>query len=136
MDVNLLVGLLQEKLRSEAGDGIEIRADLAPDLWTVSADSQSLERVLQNLVLNGQEAMPEGGTLAIQTENVQVTEEDCAAMDEAQAGAFVRITVRDSGTGMPADVLERIFEPFFSTKETGPGRGPGPVHHSRHHQAT
>jgi len=88
-------------------------------------DIGNVEQVIMNLVTNARDAMPDGGTLSLQTETVLLDEEQCHAMPQARAGAFVRLSVSDTGTGMEPEVLERIAEPFFSTKEAGLGTGLG-----------
>jgi len=105
------------------GEDIGISTSLAPDLWMVYADKGSMEEVLMNLSVNARDAMPKGGKLTIKTENVIVDEVYCENSPEARPGEFVCISVEDSGTGMDKETIERIFEPFFSTK--GPGRGTG-----------
>jgi len=112
------VGMLARLLR----DDIELVFVPAQDLGLVRADSYQIEQVLLNLVLNAQDAMPTGGRLAIETENIQV---GYPAPDEVEPGPYVQITVRDNGHGMDSDLQSRIFEPFFTTKKAGEGTGLG-----------
>jgi len=105
------------------GEDIAVETRLDPDLWPVSGDETNLEQVLMNLAVNARDAMPTGGTLTIATENVLLSEADCAAMPEGRPGRFVRLVVADTGHGMDDRTLSRIFEPFFTTK--GPGEGSG-----------
>jgi signal transduction histidine kinase/ActR/RegA family two-component response regulator len=106
------------------GEHIAIDLHLASDLWSVRADAAQLEQVLVNLALNARDAMPQGGRLAIETANRDLKPKDAKALEIAP-GPFVELRVRDSGVGIPPDVLGRIFEPFFTTKPKGAGTGLG-----------
>ena len=104
--------------------GEHIAIDLHTDLWSVRADAAQLEQVLVNLALNARDAMPDGGRLAIETANRDVSVAQARAL-EISPGLFVELLVRDTGIGIPADVQGRIFEPFFTTKPKGAGTGLG-----------
>jgi len=106
------------------GEHIAIDLLLASDLWSVRADAAQLEQVIVNLVLNARDAMPDGGRLAIETSNRNVNARDAQSL-EITAGPFVELRVRDTGVGIPHEVLGRIFEPFFTTKPKGAGTGLG-----------
>ena len=106
------------------GEHIAIDLHLATDLWSVRADAAQLEQVLVNLALNARDAMPDGGRLAIETTNREVSVSQARAL-EISPGLFVELLVRDTGIGIPADVQGRIFEPFFTTKPKGAGTGLG-----------
>ena len=106
------------------GEHIAIDLQLASDLWPVRADAAQLEQVLVNLALNARDAMAQGGRLAIETANRDVKARDAKALD-IKPGSFVELRVRDTGIGIPPDVLGRIFEPFFTTKPKGAGTGLG-----------
>lgn len=97
---------------------------LADNIWTVKVDSGQIEQVLLNLYLNAWHAMPDGGDIFIQTENVSLSDDYCAPF-EVPAGNYVKISVTDTGVGISNDNIERIFEPFFTTKEVGQGTGLG-----------
>ncbi|MBD2775651.1 ATP-binding protein [Iningainema tapete] len=104
---------------------IELRQDIAPDLWTVFGDATQLHQVLMNLVINARDAMPYGGVLSIRAENFFVDETYARMNIEATVGPYIVITIKDTGIGMPPEILDRIFEPFFTTKEVGKGTGLG-----------
>jgi signal transduction histidine kinase/ActR/RegA family two-component response regulator len=106
------------------GEHIAIDLHLAPDLWSVRADAAQLEQVLVNLALNARDAMAQGGRLAIETANRNVTAGEARVLDIVP-GPYVQLHVRDSGVGIPLDVQGRIFEPFFTTKPKGAGTGLG-----------
>ena len=125
--------LLQENaslLRHAAGPRVSCVPDVAPETWPVLADVHQLEVALLNLTVNARDAMPEGGRLGIASRNVHITEaggqeggEPCPP--DLPPGDYVVLTVQDTGTGMPAEVLARATEPFFTTKEAGRGTGLG-----------
>lgn len=104
---------------------IDIRLELAGDLHPVSADPIRMEQVLMNLAVNARDAMPEGGTLTIATENVTFDAAYCKNHPKAKEGPHVMLSVSDTGQGMEPEILEHIFEPFFTTKELGRGTGLG-----------
>jgi CheY-like chemotaxis protein len=95
---------------------------LEPGFRYVKADPTQIEQVVINLVINAIEAMPDGGRLTIETEYVAVSEDQCSAPDE-HAGAYVCLSVTDTGIGMDEETMQRLGEPFFSTKKTGTGLG-------------
>jgi CheY-like chemotaxis protein len=107
------------------GEDIDVELDLEEDIWTVNADSGNIDQVITNLSMNARDAMPEGGSLTIQTRNVWVDESFCLLISDARPGNFACLTVTDTGTGMSEEVLTRLFEPFFTTKAAGKGTGLG-----------
>ena len=116
-----LVTVLKETLPKT----IEVKFNIASDLWIVSADPTQIHQVLMNLCINARDAMPLGGILKITAENIVVDENYARMNPEAQPGRYVMIVVQDTGTGMPPEVMKRIFDPFFTTKELGKGTGLG-----------
>ncbi len=125
LDLNTVIHNVLEKLNGLIGEQISLFTDLEPRLSTIEEDAGNIERIIENLVVNAREAMPEGGEITIATENVRVDRKYCAAHPEAQSGRFVCLSVRDTGVGMSKDNLGRIFEPFFSTKDFSEGAGLG-----------
>ena len=126
VDVKKLIGEVEKILRRVVGEDVELRTRLAPDLGHIKADVGQLERVLINLVVNAREAMPAGGSLAIEADNREVGEGQ-PAVDEAGVvpGSYVSLAVTDTGVGMDAATRARMFEPFFSTKGAGQHTGLG-----------
>ena len=103
---------------------ISIQARLQEHLWTIEADSGQIDQVLLNLYVNSWQAMPNGGTLSVETENI-VLDESYMEAHHLKAGDYVRISIADTGTGMDKKTQDRIFDPFFTTKEMGHGTGLG-----------
>ena len=95
------------------------------DLWPVKADISQFEQVIVNLAVNARDAMPEGGKLSIRTANVVAEEAAKFGYKGMPSADYVMVEVSDTGTGIPADIVDKIFEPFFSTKEVGKGTGLG-----------
>ena len=112
-------------LRNVIGERIEIEMKLAEDLSIIWADPGQIEQVLMNLCLNARDAMPDGGRLLIETQNVTVGEDSHQVHSFGAHGSYVLLKVMDSGGGMDAETQAHIFEPFFTTKEIGRGTGLG-----------
>jgi len=125
VDCNALVRGMHDLLRRAMREDIEMRMLLDSDLWPAFADSAQLESAILNLALNAQDAMPDGGCLAIATTNLPLGDDYQDIHPEVAAGNYVVISVTDNGSGMSAEVRERVFEPFFTTKEVGKGSGLG-----------
>jgi two-component system CheB/CheR fusion protein len=122
-DVNTLVVDLVRMLRRILGEQIKITVR-AGDLCAVKADPGEIGRALMNLCLNARDAMPAGGTLTVQTENITVLEAE-AHLHNLAAGQYVELSVRDTGIGMDPETQTHVFEPFFTTKDVGKGTGLG-----------
>jgi CheY-like chemotaxis protein len=112
-------------LRPLLGADIELKMRLSSDLWNLQADPGQIDQVVMNLAINASDAMPEGGTLTIETSNVEVDEEYGDTHYEVSSGAHVMLAVTDTGIGIEKEAQARIFEPFFTTKEKGKGTGLG-----------
>jgi DNA-binding response OmpR family regulator len=125
LDANGLVSGMSDLLQRTIGDEIVVRTLLAEDLWPIEVDPAELETALLNLAVNARDAMPAGGTLTIETANVELDCAYAATNTDVTAGLYVLISVADTGTGMPSDVLKQVFEPFFTTKQDGLGTGLG-----------
>ncbi len=122
--VNQRVTDMTRMLNRLIGEHIAIDLHLATDLWPVRADAAQLEQVVVNLALNARDAMPEGGRLAIETANQDISPQQAQKLEIAP-GAFVELRVRDTGVGIAPELQGRIFEPFFTTKPKGAGTGLG-----------
>jgi PAS domain S-box-containing protein len=114
-------GLLQRAL----GERVQLAMKTAEKLWPAIIDPTQVDDALVNLAINARDAMPEGGTLTIETQNVTLDEDYAAHHLEVTPGDYVMLAVSDTGTGMPPDVVARAFEPFFTTKREGQGTGLG-----------
>ncbi|MEW6146386.1 MAG: ATP-binding protein, partial [Pseudomonadota bacterium] len=125
IDCNALLEAMATLLRRTLREDVEIQMQLDPELWGATADAGQLESAVLNLVLNAQDAMPEGGRITITTANAPLDERYAESHLEVKAGPYVMIAVTDDGQGMPPEVVERAFEPFFTTKEVGKGSGLG-----------
>jgi CheY-like chemotaxis protein len=122
LDVNALVASMQVLLSRTLGEQIRLQVSLDPELWTTMSDPNQLESAILNLAINARDAMPTGGVLTIETCNVQ---RRAGGADAEPAGEFIAVRVRDTGIGMPPDVVERAFDPFYTTKPLGQGTGLG-----------
>ncbi|MDI1242521.1 MAG: PAS domain S-box protein [bacterium] len=116
-----LVGVLTETLPRS----IQIKFDIAPDIWVISADPTQIHQVLMNLSINARDAMPTGGILSIKAENRNIDKGLARADLDGKSGPYIMIVIEDTGTGMAPEVASRIFDPFFTTKELGKGTGLG-----------
>ncbi len=125
INLNHIITDLEQLLRRTIGEHLELVTVLAPDLWPILADSGQMEQVLVNLAVNGRDAMPGGGTLTIETDNLVVDDNHLDGRPDLSVGRYVRVQVSDTGTGMTKEVRERAFEPFYTTKAKGEGSGLG-----------
>lgn len=123
LDANILIAGVSRLLGRLVGPDVEVALHLNPHIWPVQVDRGQLETALTNLAANARDAMSRGGRITIATHNWTVAHG--AAPDDPPPGEYVAIEVTDTGSGIPADLLERIFEPFFTTKEQGKGTGLG-----------
>ncbi len=125
LDLNEVVSDMQSLLDRLLGEDVDIAMDLDPDLGTVTADYGQIEQVIVNMAVNARDAMPRGGRLTLETRNVELDETYARQHVDVRPGAYVALTVSDTGTGMDAATRARVFEPFFTTKAPGKGTGLG-----------
>jgi two-component system cell cycle sensor histidine kinase/response regulator CckA len=112
-------------LRRLIGEKVKLDLVHGRDLWPVKVDVSQFEQVIVNLAVNARDAMPDGGKLTVKTSNLTTDESAQLSYKGMPAADYVRIDVADTGTGIPAEIVDKIFEPFFSTKEVGKGTGLG-----------
>jgi PAS domain S-box-containing protein len=125
LNLNGLVQSMSEMAERTLGDHVTLRQDLSPDLWNTRIDPTQAEVALLNVMLNARDAMPGGGTVTVKTENLLVEDEDAALFKTVGPGAYVVVSVTDTGSGMVPEILNRVMEPFFTTKGEGKGTGLG-----------
>jgi PAS domain S-box-containing protein len=125
VDVNELIASMEDLLRRTSGAAIDLVLTLDENIWLTRCDTNQLENALLNLSINARDAMPDGGTLTIETRNVVLDDEAASRRGGIKPGGYVCIRVRDTGAGMSPDVISRAFDPFFTTKPTGQGTGLG-----------
>ena len=125
VDLNEVVGNMTKMLQRILGEDITLRSKYAPNLPLIQADTGMLEQVLLNLAVNARDAMPEGGDLLLKTAVTELSAADSLQYPGSVAGTQVRLSVTDTGCGIPTENLSRIFDPFFTTKEVGKGTGLG-----------
>lgn len=125
VDLNEQLRGMQDMLQRSLGELVQIDMLHGPDLWCVEIDPSQLEASVLNLAVNARDAMPEGGRLTLEVDNIHLDDDYTAQHPDVPAGQYVMVRVRDTGQGMSADVMARVFEPFFTTKEVGRGTGLG-----------
>ncbi len=125
VEVNPLLASMDDLLRRTLGERIRFQMVLSQDLILTKCDPNQLENAVLNLAINSRDAMPDGGTLVIETGNARLEGVVVADKDDVQPGCYVCISVTDTGAGMSADTIARAFEPFFTTKPIGQGTGLG-----------
>jgi PAS domain S-box-containing protein len=125
IDLNQTINSSVKMLQPSLSKQVAVRVRTTPDLALVFADPVQIEQVMMNLVFNARDAMPNGGRLTVQTNQVVLSEAYCRRHTWAKPGRYVRLTITDTGSGMDAETRQHIFEPFFTTKEVGQGTGLG-----------
>jgi PAS domain S-box-containing protein len=125
LNLNDLVAAAGQMLHRTIGEHIDLEISSAPGLWPIHADRGQLDQVLVNLAINARDAMPRGGRLSIQTDNLEVDAIYAQGRPGLLPGPYVRLRVSDTGTGMDQATIDRVFEPFFTTKPKGHGTGLG-----------
>jgi signal transduction histidine kinase len=124
VDVNELVTEAAQRLRATLGEPFKVRIKLAGDTSQAEVDPVQLTQAIRNLALNARDAMPDGGEIVIETGNAAL-DESHAEVNRGAAGDYVMVAVSDDGHGIPAAMVERVFEPFFTTREIGKSTGIG-----------
>ena len=125
VDMNRLVTNMVDLLKRSIGEQVSVETVLGAGLWSAFVDPNQLENALLNLALNARAAMPEGGCLTIETANTYLDDAYSRRFGDIEPGQYVVLCVTDTGTGIPANVIDQVFEPFFSTKSAGEGSGLG-----------
>jgi two-component system, cell cycle sensor histidine kinase and response regulator CckA len=125
IDLKPFIFELEKLIRETFPRSIETQIDLSNDLWSLSMDITQLHQVLMNLCVNARDAMPSGGRLKISAKNLFMDENYVKMSAEAKIGPYIVISVSDSGTGIPPAIIDKIFDPFFTSKEFGKGTGLG-----------
>jgi PAS domain S-box-containing protein len=125
IDINSLILEAAKLLHPTLGEHIEISPKLSDDAWPTLVDPSQLTTAVLNLALNARDAMPRGGKLTLETDNVHLDEDYASMNSEVVSGDYVMVAVSDTGTGIPAALMEKVFDPFFTTKEVGKGTGLG-----------
>jgi CheY-like chemotaxis protein len=125
IDLNKQVRDVEKLLERVIPRMIQIELILAEDLKPINAEPAQIEQIIMNLAVNARDAMPDGGKLIIETSNVVLDEDYCRTHAGAKPGEYVMLSISDTGSGMEKDILEHIFEPFYTTKDTGKGTGLG-----------
>ena len=125
IEVNRLIANMGAMLNRTIGGAVELKVDLMDGNPLIKADPAQLESTILNLAINARDAMPNGGQLTIETSEAVLDEEYAKSHEEVIPGRYVLIAVSDSGTGIPQHLIEKIFQPFFTTKEVGKGTGLG-----------
>lgn len=123
--VNDTLTNLSSIMRLELGEQVEVTMELEPEVWPVLGDEVRIEQVIMSMLRNSKDAMPPEGKVTIKTENTEVTGAQESGSPEAKPGKYARVTIKDNGAGMGADILENIFEPFYTTKDPDKNSGLG-----------
>lgn len=125
LDLNDVLESMREMLIRLLGEDVELITRAADDLWLTSIDPSQVNQIILNLAVNARDAMPDGGSLSLETANMVLDENYTARHPYAAPGEYVMLTASDTGTGMTPEVMSHLFEPFFTTKELGRGTGLG-----------
>ncbi|GEO14808.1 PAS domain-containing protein [Microvirga aerophila] len=125
VDANRLVTSMEDLLRRTISESIQLELVPSDNLWLTLCDPNQLESAILNLAINARDAMPDGGKLTIETSNFHLDAASASTQQDVAPGHYVAISVSDTGTGMPADIVAQAFDPFFTTKPLGEGTGLG-----------
>ena len=125
LDLNAQISGMTELVGRSIGEQVTLKTNLAPRLWAVRVDPSEIENAVLNLAINARDAMPNGGTIVVETAACSVGDGEIGRELKLSAGDYVRISVSDTGAGMPPEVIAHAFEPFYTTKAPGKGTGLG-----------
>ena len=125
LDVNAHISGLEKMLRRLLREDIELAFEYGGHTGAIEADPGHIDQILMNLVVNARDAMPDGGSITVRTDRIALGEDKAPEYDELEPGDFVELAVRDTGMGISPEVLDNIFEPFYTTKQAGKGTGLG-----------
>lgn len=125
IEVDQIARDVMKLMQDTLGKNISLFLDIPEEIWAIEGDSTQIHQVLVNLCVNARDAMPAGGEIVLSVDNLYLDSQYASMDPEAQPGPYVRITVADTGVGIPKEIRERIFDPFFTTKATGSGTGLG-----------
>jgi len=125
ISLNQMINDMEKMLQRLIGEHIELQTILSSELGNLYADPSQIEQVVMNLCINARDAMPEGGTLTIYTENVHLSKAEESKYFNAAPGSYIKLSISDTGTGIDETLHAQVFEPFFTTKEKGKGTGLG-----------
>ncbi|MCS4511683.1 histidine kinase famiy protein [Xylophilus ampelinus] len=125
LNLNQIAGGITELVKETLGNGVTVKTELASELGNCQLDPTQLEVAVLNVLVNARDAMPEGGTVILKTKNIQVDAEDVSAFAGLRPGRYVSLSISDTGTGIPPEIIARVMDPFFTTKEEGKGTGLG-----------
>ncbi|MBA3695697.1 MAG: PAS domain S-box protein [Methylotenera sp.] len=121
-NINKLINSFEPMLSKVGNSSIELLIDLSPEVSSVKVDATGFEASLLNLIMNAKDAMPQGGTVKLVTEEVKLAQHEVGSLPE---GSYIKVSVKDNGTGISSEALPQVLEPFFTTKEVGKGTGLG-----------
>ena len=125
VNLNSLTEGITDLVRETLGGGVQVKTELDPRLGNCQLDSTQLEVALLNVLVNARDAMPHGGTITLKTQNVELDAEDSSAFADLPPGRYVSLSISDTGTGIPPQIIKRVMDPFFTTKDEGKGTGLG-----------
>jgi two-component system, cell cycle sensor histidine kinase and response regulator CckA len=123
--LSLLIREMEKIVQNIFPKSVQCKIKISDELWPVSGSATQLHQVLMNLSVNARDAMPQGGILAFSAQNLVLKGEEARVHTDSRPGAYVLISVSDTGTGIPPEIIEKIFQPFFTTKDPGKGTGLG-----------
>jgi PAS domain S-box-containing protein len=125
VNLNALVVDLADLVRETLGDAVQVKMQLADDLGNCQLDATQLEVALLNILVNARDAMPGGGTITLKTRNFEIDAQDAGSFVGLPPGSYVALAVADTGSGIPPEIIKRVMDPFFTTKDEGRGTGLG-----------